>query len=149
MSDQEDVLMFDPVAMNVVNRVDAGSVLKGELVYQGGLLVQGVIEGSLRVMGPLIVWHTGCVRGRIKVYGDVYLFGQLGKTDDPADVSNLRCQGTTFVAHTGQCHGALLTRRLQLYEGASLVGACRILNQRRHAPTLTEALSPDVPSFVL
>jgi len=43
----QDTLTLDPIAMNVVNRVASGSVLSGELTFEGGLLVQGEQVGQL------------------------------------------------------------------------------------------------------
>ena len=45
----QDTLTLDPIAMNVVNRVAAGSQLSGDLSFEGGLLVQGEIAGNIRV----------------------------------------------------------------------------------------------------
>jgi hypothetical protein len=39
----QDTLTLDPIAMNVVSRVAAGSHLNGEHFFEGGLLVQGEI----------------------------------------------------------------------------------------------------------
>ena len=85
----QDTLTIDPIAMNVVNRVAAGSVLSGELTFEGGLLVQGEVSGHLRVNGRLIVWTGGVVRGRVEVSGDFYLFGQLGEPGADAQASSV------------------------------------------------------------
>ena len=63
----QDTLTIDPIAMYVINRVAAGSVLSGELEFEGGLLVQGAIAGNIRVRGRLIIWTGGVVRGRVQV----------------------------------------------------------------------------------
>ena len=51
----QDTLTIDPIAMNIVNRVAAGSRLSGPMVFDGGLLVQGDISGDIQVNGRLIV----------------------------------------------------------------------------------------------
>lgn len=134
----QDTLTLDPIAMNVVNRVAAGSHLSGELQFEGGLLVQGEISGHIRVNGRLIVWTGGSVRGRIHVLGDLYLFGRLGADGaDPHDTS-LECHGMAFVSKTGVSTGTLLARRLQLYEGADLQGPFKTLRPGENLPVLQD-----------
>ena len=123
----QDTLTIDPIAMNVVSRVAAGSVLSGELVFEGGLLVQGEVSGHLRVNGRLIVWTGGVVRGLVEVHGDFYLFVRLGDPGADVEATRLACHGMAFVSKTGVSTGTLEARRLQLYEGADLQGPFKTL----------------------
>lgn len=129
----QDTLTIDPIAMNVVSRVAAGSVLSGELTFEGGLLVQGEVSGHLRVNGRLIVWTGGVVRGRVEVNGDFYLFGRLGDPGADAQATHLACHGMAFVSKTGVSTGTLEARRLQLYEGADLQGPFKTLKLKPEA----------------
>lgn len=137
----QDVLTFDPIAMNVINRVAAGSVLEGDLHFDGGLLVQGEVAGRIQVNGSLIVWAGGVVRGRIRVHGDFYLFGQLGVSGGHAHDTSLECQGMAYVAQTGVSTGTLMARRLQLYEGADLQGPFKSLKASDQLPVLHDAVA--------
>jgi hypothetical protein len=132
----QDTLTLDPIAMNVVNRVAAGTRLDGELQFDGGLLLQGEISGHIRVNGRLIVWTGGVIRGRIRVTGDFYLFGQLGAHGADAHDTSLECQGMAYVSKTGVSTGTLLARRLQLYEGADLQGPFKTLKLGDNLPVL-------------
>lgn len=134
----QDTLTIDPIAMNVVNRVAAGSRLAGELEFEGGLLVQGELSGNIRVNGRLIVWTGGIVRGRIRVFGDIYLFGRLGATGAHPSETSLECHGMAYVSKTGVSTGTLLARRLQLYEGADLQGPFKTLKLGDNLPVLHE-----------
>jgi len=129
----QDTLTIDPIAMNVVSRVAAGSVLSGELTFEGGLLVQGEVSGHLRVNGRLIVWTGGVVRGQVEVNGDFYLFGRLGDPGADAGATHLACDGMAFVSKTGVSTGTLEARRLQLYEGADLQGPFKTLKLKPEA----------------
>jgi cytoskeletal protein CcmA (bactofilin family) len=124
----QDTLTLDPIAMNVVNRVASGSVLSGELTFEGGLLVQGELSGDIRINGRLIIWTGGVVRGRVEVRGDFYLFGRLGDTGADVQATQLACHGMAFVSKTGVSTGTLQARRLQLYEGADLQGPFKTLS---------------------
>jgi cytoskeletal protein CcmA (bactofilin family) len=132
----QDTLTLDPIAMNVVNRVAAGTQLSGELQFDGGLLVQGEISGHVRVNGRLIVWTGGMVRGRIRVMGDLYLFGQLGAPGGDVHDTSLECMGMAYISKTGISTGTLMARRLQLYEGANLQGPFKTLKPGDNLPVL-------------
>ena len=132
----QDVLTIDPVAMNVVNRVAAGSSLSGESMYEGGLLVQGSVKGTLDVRGCLIVWGDATVSGRIKIWGDLYLFGQLGMADQSDTATIVECLGTAYIASTGISRGALFAHRIRMYDGAQLQGPFKTLKRSASLPEL-------------
>jgi cytoskeletal protein CcmA (bactofilin family) len=134
----QDFLTLDPIAMNVVNRVAPGCKLDGKLRFDGGLLVQGELSGHIRVNGPLIIWNGGLVRGRIRVRGDFYLFGQLGDVDAEASDTSIECTGMVCVAQTGLSTGTLFARRLQLYEGANVQGPFKTLRAGQELPILSD-----------
>jgi hypothetical protein len=134
----QDTLTLDPIAMNVVNRVAAGGQLSGELKFEGGLLVQGEVFGNIRINGPLIIWTGGAVRGRVRVTGDLYLFGRLGAAGGDAHDTSLECQGMAYVSKTGVSTGTLMARRLQLYEGADLQGPFKTLKLGDKLPVLND-----------
>ena len=130
--------------MNVVNRVAPGTRLSGELQFEGGLLVQGDITGSIHVNGRLIIWTGGIVRGRIRITGDLYLFGHLGAAGGNPHETSLECEGMAYVSKTGVSTGTLMARRLQLYEGADLQGPFKTLRLGENLPVLNEVLTvPD------
>lgn len=137
----QDTLTIDPIAMHVVNRIAAGSQVSGDLSFEGGLLVQGEIAGNIRVNGRLIIWTGGVVRGRVRVCGDLYLFGRLGDAGGGANDTSLECLGLACVSNTGVSTGTLIAKRLQLYEGADLQGPFKTLKTVDKLPVLQDALS--------
>jgi cytoskeletal protein CcmA (bactofilin family) len=140
MNRPQDTLVIDPVKMNIVNRVAAGTCLSGELNFQGGLLLQGQLDGRGEVAGKLVIWHSGQMRGHFLVLGDVYLLGQLGQTLDDADATDedtrVECQGTVYIASTGVSTGRLIASRLRMYDGAILQGPFTTLRQGQSVPVL-------------
>ena len=69
MDASQDTLVIDPVKLNIVNRVAAGSSVSGEqLHFKGGLLLQGSLSGRGEVAGRLVVWPTGQLIGKYKVF---------------------------------------------------------------------------------
>jgi len=141
---QEDTLTLDPMAMNVVNRVAAGSCVEGVLQWNGGLLVQGTLAGNSHIDGHLIVWAGGAVRGRVRVNGDVYVFGTLGGPmggGAGATSTVLECTGTVCIASTGICSAALHANALRLYQGAEVSGPFKTRVATAGVPVLRDALA--------
>lgn len=133
----QDTLVIDPVKMNILNRVAEGSAVAGRLDFAGGLLLQGTLEGSGEIAGRLVVWHTGQLRGRFRVLGDLYVLGHLGgATDDTDPDTVVECQGTAYVASTGISTGTILAARLRMYDGATLQGPFRTLRSEDSLPVL-------------
>lgn len=141
MASPQDVLTIDPIAMNVVNRVALGSLLTGKNQFKGGVLVQGEIEGELEVRGRLIIWAGAKVSGRIKIWGDLYLFGQLGTTERSATINLTECLGTAYIASSGVSDGTLLAHRIRMYEGAQLHGPFKTLKNTTPLTELHEELA--------
>ncbi len=144
MKQSEDVLTIDPVAMNVVNRVAQGTSLAGDLLFEGGLLVQGRLGGDVQVNGRVIVWIGGVIKGKIRVLGDMYVFGQLGELGADPQETLVECLGTLYVANTGVTTGMLTAHHLMLYEGADLQGPFTTLRAERSLPVLDDRVVPIV-----
>ena len=140
---KQDTLTIDPVAMNVVSRIAAGCTLVGEHRFEGGVLVQGELAGTVTVQGRLIVWAGGTVRGRVRVIGDRYVFGRLGEAGGRPEDTVIECLGTTYVASTGVSTGTLTAQRLRLYDGADLQGPFRTLKSASAPPVLHERVPPE------
>lgn len=136
----QDTLVIDPVRMNIVNRVAAGTQLSGHLQFKGGLLLQGALGGTGEIMGRLVVWHTGQIIGRYRVIGDLYVLGQVGLDARFVDDDTvIECLGTAYVASTGVVSGHLCAPRLRIYDGATLRGPFRTLRPDEAPPVLQTA----------
>lgn len=135
-----DTLVIDPVKMNIVNRVAAETAMSGAFHFQGGLLLQGSLNGEGEIAGRLVVWHDAKLVGRFRVLGDLYLLGRLGDAADDIDESTvIECQGTAYVASTGVSSGTLIAARLRMYDGAVLQGPFKTLRGEQSLPVLTPA----------
>jgi cytoskeletal protein CcmA (bactofilin family) len=132
-----DTLVIDPVKMNITNRVAEGSALAGKNLFEGGLLLQGSLDGSGEVAGRLVVWHSGQLQGRFRVLGDLYVLGRVGANTDHTDPDTVvECQGTAYVASTGISTGTILATRLRMYDGATLQGPFKTLRSHESLPVL-------------
>jgi cytoskeletal protein CcmA (bactofilin family) len=137
-SKQQDNLVIDPLGMNIVNRIAAGSRVRGDMAFQGGLLVQGQLSGSGQVSGRLIVWHGAQVQGHFRVMGDLYVFGRIGAVGDDATRTVIECMGTAYIASTASTTGTITAQRLRLYEGADLQGPFKTIKNMEMLPELDQ-----------
>jgi cytoskeletal protein CcmA (bactofilin family) len=141
MDASQDTLVIDPVAMNIVNRVAEGSLVSGPYLFRGGVLLQGTLNGNGEIAGRLVIWHTGQLRGRVQVLGDLIVLGQLGLRSDSADPdTEVECHGTAYVAATGVSTGTIVATRLRMYDGSVLQGPFRTLRTDRILPVLDSKL---------
>lgn len=132
-----DTLVIDPVKLGIVNRITQGCVLDGSHRLQGGLLLQGTLQGKGEIHGRLVVWHSGMIRGRFRVLGDLYVLGRVGADTEGTDADTvIECQGTVYVASAGISTGTLLAARLRMYDGATLQGPFRTLRGEAALPVL-------------
>ncbi len=140
----QDTLVIDPVRMNIVNRVAAGTQLSGHLQFKGGLLLQGALGGTGEIVGRLVVWHSGQIIGRYRVLGDLFILGQVGLDAKFVDDETvIECLGTVYVASTGVVSGHLCAPRLRIYEGATLRGPFRTLRPDEAPPVLQPATAEE------
>ena len=118
-------IQIDPVTANVVNRVAEGTRVSGEYHSDGGVLVQGHIEGAPVTVknGPLIVLDGASVSGQVIVHGDAYIFGAAGSARFPAGGLEMVVHGVLHVAATGETFGSVSCRQLETYAGCRLNSA--------------------------
>lgn len=135
---QQDSLVIDPLGMNIVNRIAPESSIRGDVAYQGGLMVQGHLVGSGQVFGRLIVWHGAQIQGHFQVMGDLYVFGRIGAVDADATETVIECMGTAYIASTASTTGTITAQRLRLYEGADLQGPFKTIKNMDALPELDQ-----------
>lgn len=131
MSDSADSqsIVIDPASMNIVNRIAAGTVQRGNCHCQGGLLVQGRIEGVIEVTGgPLVLMPEGEIRGSIRADGEAYLFGTVLSEEDEK-LSELEVAGTVFLAETLQAKANITAGAFKSWEGAQVEGRIRTVKR--------------------
>lgn len=116
-------LVIDPVAQNIVNRIAAGSVHKGTFRWNGGLLVQGRIEGDIEITGgPLILMEEGEIAGTIRGDGDAVLLGTI-LHKSPDVLSELDIEGCVVVAQTARAHATIRAGSYDNRNGGQVEGS--------------------------
>ncbi len=139
-SKQQDNLVVDPLGMNIVNRIAPESNVRGDVAFQGGLLVQGNLSGSGQIAGRLIVWQGAQVQGHFRVVGDLYVFGRIGAAGADATKTVIECMGTAYIASSASTTGTITAQRLRLYEGADLQGPFKTIKNIDALPELDQTV---------
>lgn len=120
---------FDPVAMNVVNRIAAGTIQVGSIRCSGGLVVEGRIEGSVEVVGgPLWLLASGEIQGKVTVEGDAYLMGPIHSAPD-GTLSEVYARGVAYLCETLQAKANVTAQALQTFHGMLVYGKLRTFKQ--------------------
>jgi len=98
---------------NIGTLISHGVEIKGEIVSQDSIRVDGKIEGKLHIKGDLVVGEKGKVKGEVKV-GSIILAGTL-----EGDVS---ADDRVEVTATGAIIGEVSCKTLAIEEGGVLEG---------------------------
>ena len=128
MTKRQTSVVIDPVAMNIANKVAAGSKVTGDYATGGGILIEGQFRGNLHVTdGPLVLLEGGHLSGCIEVQGDAYIFGTIGADSD--DQTTVTVRGELHLTSKCHVHGRILFAKLATYQGANVHGSIESLVQ--------------------
>lgn len=126
MTKRETSVVIDPVAMNITNKVAADTKSAGKLECRSGMLLEGEHNGDLVVHGTLVVAQGARLSGTSTVYGDVYVFGNLGETGAAHCI--LTVHGTLHLTKTAVAYGKMQCLRVATYDGAKVHGVFKTLD---------------------
>jgi len=117
-----ETIVIDPQAMNIVNRVAPGCRQSGVFHCQGGLMVEGCIEGDIEIVGgPLVLMPGGVIAGRISADGQAYLFGTI-RARCANEPSVLEVAGEAFLTQTLRARANITAGSIRSYQGAEVDG---------------------------
>lgn len=131
IQEAQEVIVIDPVAMNVVNRIAPGSRLSGVLEFEGGVMVQGRLEGTIKIVGgPLVLLQGGVISGTFECSEDAYLFGTIDPRSD-GELSELTADGAVFLAETLDAKANITARSMKTFEGSQVEGRIRTVRKAK------------------
>ncbi len=106
--------------INEVSRISSGTEVKGSLVSQSDIRVDGMFEGDLITSGKLVIGENSIIRGNVMcASADIW-----GKMEGELTVGD----NVTFKAHSS-FSGNLKTIRICIEMGADFSGSCQIINE--------------------
>ena len=97
--------------------IGADATFKGELQFEKGARLLGRFEGQIRTKGQMVVAEGAHLSGEAHA-GDIRIEGQVR--------GNLHATGKVNLAATGRLEGDIQAARLEVAEGAVLIGRCSV-----------------------
>lgn len=106
--------------INEVSRVSAGTEIRGSLVSQSDIRIDGVFEGDLITSGKLVVGENGSIRGNV-MCANADIWGKIEGIFTVGDTVTFK-ESSVF-------EGELKTVRICIELGAMFSGSCRIISE--------------------
>ncbi len=104
------------------NIISKGTSIKGDVVSDGDMKVDGTIEGNLIVKGKLFMGQTGYIKGTVESR-DAELAGSIE--------GNIKVAGLLALLKTSDIKGDLLIGQLSIEPGAQFSGHCTMGDETR------------------
>jgi cytoskeletal protein CcmA (bactofilin family) len=118
----------------------ADAVFKGQLQFEKGVKLLGKFEGEITSEGQLLVAEGATLTGDVKA-GSVRVDGQIK--------GNLNAKTKVQLSASARLEGDVQTQRLEVAEGAVLVGRCVVgVNGQQSKPT-TDVRSVSRPAVMI
>jgi cytoskeletal protein CcmA (bactofilin family) len=118
----------------------ADAVFKGQLQFEKGVKLLGKFEGEITSEGQLLVAEGATLTGDVKA-GSVRVDGQIK--------GNLNAKTKVQLSASARLEGDVQTQRLEVAEGAVLVGRCVVgVNGQQSKPT-TDVRSVSRPAEMI
>lgn len=106
--------------INEVSRISAGTEVKGSLISQSDIRIDGVFEGDLIAAGKLVLGENAVIRGNVMcASADIW-----GKIEGDFTVGD-----TVTFKSSSSFTGQLKTIRICIEMGAVFSGSCQIINE--------------------
>ena len=113
-------------ASTAINSIlGVGSVFDGNLKVEGGLRVDGRIEGEVEVTGTLTVGHEGAIKGHVSVAHGI-IGGSVSGT--------IKADKQLELQNGSKVEGDIFTRSLVIEEGVFFEGRCSMRNANPPTP---------------
>lgn len=117
--------------------VGSGVTIKGDVHGEGEVMIQGRLEGELKIQGTVSIGPDGRSVGRV-VADEVVLNGTIE--------GEVEASRRLVISASGVLNGGMQCPRLVVEEGGRLQGRCRMSAQPEGAPE-AERHRPLLPSF--
>ena len=98
-----------------INLIGAGTSIKGDIISNGDIRIDGTLEGSLRSKGKLVIGATGIMEGEV-----------FCQNADISGVVNGQITVTELLSlkAVAKLTGDIVTNKLAIEPGATFTGSC-------------------------
>lgn len=110
-----DMSRTNEKASGAVNAIGQGSTIKGDIVTEGDLRIDGTLVGTITTKGRLVLGETGVVEGEV-VCQNALIAGELKAKIQVAELLSLKA--------SANLNGDIVTNKLSIEPGANFTGSC-------------------------
>jgi len=100
---------------SAVNAIGQGSIIKGDIITEGDLRIDGTLTGSITTKGRLVVGETGLVEGEV-VCQNALISGTLKAKIQVHELLSLKSSANLL--------GDIITNKLAIEPGANFTCSC-------------------------
>jgi len=119
------------------NRINEGTVLKGDITSNGYFRIDGTIEGNVKTPSKVVIGKTGVVIGTLSCKNaDIE-----GKVKGIVDVS-----GTLSLKSTAHIEGEVVIGKLSVEPGAVFNATCLMKGSKKENPSVKTELESGKPN---
>ena len=116
------------------NRINDGTILKGDVTSNGYFRIDGVIEGNIKTPSKIVVGKTGKIVGTL-ICNNADIEGQVKGILD--------VEGTLSLRSTSKIEGEVVTGKLAVEQGAFFNATCLMKVPNKSNYIRKEADNPD------
>lgn len=98
-----------------VNAIGQGSTIKGDIITEGDLRIDGTLSGTIKTKGRLVLGESGLVEGEI-ICQNALIAGTIKAKIQVTELLSLKA--------TANLHGDIVTNKLSIEPGANFTGSC-------------------------
>lgn len=117
----------------VINLINVGTTIVGEITSAGDIRVDGTLKGSINTKGKVVVGSTGMIEGDV-VCKNADISGELKASISVSELLSLKS--------TAKLDGDIITNKLAIEPGATFTGSCSmgaVIKDINHAESKEKA----------
>ena len=111
-----------------INSIGEGTVLKGEIESGGDIRIDGILKGSVKVEGKLVLGPSGKIEGEVEC-GHAIIAGELR--------AKIKSKNLLTLKASAKLYGDIFSGKLEIEPGAVFTGSCSM------GPIIKELKSAD------
>jgi len=110
-----DMSRANEKSSSAVNAIGQGSTIKGDIITEGDLRIDGSLIGTIKTKGRLVLGETGLVEGEV-VCQNALIAGTVKARIQVTELLSLKA--------TANLQGDIITNKLSIEPGANFTGSC-------------------------
>lgn len=115
MFNKKNTMVKNEIGTTSINQIGSGTVIKGDVVSNEAIRIDGTLEGSLISKGKLVIGATGVIEGEVTCQNaDIW-----GVVQGQITVSEL-----LSLKASSKLNGDIITNKLSIEPGATFTGSC-------------------------